>query len=172
MLRQGAPCAPPTPGSQERGRRGGTENLPGIVGMAAALELLGDLAVEAQRLATLRDALEAGLRRALPETHVWSHSVARLPGTSCLRFGHLSADAVLQRLALLGVAASRGAACSSGGTAPSHVLTAMGVPAQEALGAVRLSLGRSSTGSDIQDLVCALPPLLEPLLHEALWIAS
>lgn len=166
LLRQGLPFAPQTLGSQERGRRGGTENLAGIVGLAAALELLGDVSMEAARVAQLRDALEIGLTRALPQTHIWSRAVPRLPGTSYLRFGQLSVDVVLQRLERLGVAASSGAACSSGGSEPSHVLTAMGVPADDALAAVRLSLGRTSTLEDVTYLLNALPPLLAPLLHE------
>jgi len=165
LLRQGVPFAPQTPGRQERGRRGGTENLPGIVGLAAALELLGDVAAEAVRLATLRDALEEGLAT-LPGLHVWSQNVPRLPGTSYLRFGQLPAEVVLQRLGRLGVAASSGAACAEGGSEPSHVLTAMGVPRMEALAAVRLSLGRTTTAEDVAYLLNALPPLLAPLLRE------
>ncbi|WP_114971543.1 cysteine desulfurase family protein [Rhodoferax ferrireducens] len=171
LLRQGIPFAPQTLGSQERGRRGGTENLAGIVGLAAALELLGDIGLEAARLTMLRDTLESGLARALPDTHIWCQNVARLPGTSYLRFGQLSVDVVLQRLERLGVAASSGAACSSGGSEPSHVLTAMGVPAEEALAAVRLSLGRTSTLEDVSYLLNALPPLLAPLLHEEILTA-
>jgi cysteine desulfurase len=171
LLRQGVALVPQTLGSQERGRRGGTENLAGIVGMAAALDLLGDVATQAIRLATLRDVLETGLKQALPETHVWCQNVPRLPGTSYLRFGQLSVDVVLQRLDRLGVAASSGAACSSGGSEPSHVLTAMGVPAEEALAAVRFSLGATSTLADVNHLLQALPPLLAPLLCEELQTA-
>jgi len=167
LLRQGVALQAQTLGSQERGRRGGTENLPGIVGLAAALERLGDVHAQAQRVAALRDALEAGLCRALPGTHIWSQHVPRLPNTSYLRFGQLSADVVLQRLDRLDVAASSGAACSSGGSQASHVLTAMAVPEAEALAAVRFSLGRSSTQEDIDTLLNTLPPLLEPLLLEA-----
>jgi cysteine desulfurase len=167
LLRQGVALQPQTLGSQERARRGGTENLPGIVGLAAALERLGDVSVQAQRLATLRDALENGLKTALPETHVWCQHVPRLPNTSYVRFGQLSVDVVLQRLDRLGVAASSGAACSSAGSEPSHVLTAMGVPADEALAAVRFSLGASTTLEDIT----TLPPLLAPLLREELMTA-
>jgi len=166
LLRQGVTLAPQVLGSQERGRRGGTENLPGIVGLATALSLLGDVAAEAIRQARLRDALEQGLAQALPATHVWSREVPRLPGVSYLRFGALQAEVVLQRLGRLGVAASSGAACSSGGSEPSHVLTAMGVPADEALAAVRLSLGRTTTAEDVDFLLNALPPLLAPLLHD------
>lgn len=167
LLRQGVPVAPQTPGSQERGRRGGTENLPGIVGLAEALSQLGDVNAEARRQARLRNTLEQGLLQALAPTWIWSHTVPRLPGVSYLRFGDLQAEVVLQRLGRLGVAASSGAACSSGGSEPSHVLTAMGVPADEALAAVRLSLGRTTTDKDIDFLLGALPPLLAPLLQEA-----
>jgi len=171
LLRQGVSLAPQALGSQERGRRGGTENLPGIVGLAAALDLLGDVAKEAARIAQLRDALERGLTQALPETYVWCQNVLRLPGTSYLRFGQLSVDVVLQRLERLGVAASSGAACSSGGSEPSHVLTAMGVPAEEALAAVRLSLGPTNTLDEVNYLIEALPPLLAPLLREEMLTA-
>lgn len=187
LLRQGVALQPQWPGSQERGRRAGTENLPAIVGMATALELLGSpadggqahptpdsqphtmLTAEAQRVAALRDALEDGLLQAFPPgtVHVWGKGLPRLPGTSLLRVGELSADAVLQRLGRLGVAAASGAACSSGGTEPSHVLQAMGVPRVQALAAIRLSLGRSTTAADVAAVVAGLPPLLLPLLETA-----
>jgi cysteine desulfurase len=164
LLRQGVELTPQIVGSQERGRRGGTENLAAIVGMATALEQLGDVAAEARRQVALRDSLERELVQALPQTHIWCRSVPRLPGTSYLRFGTLSVDVVLQRLERLGVAASSGAACSSHGGEPSHVLTAMGVPADEALAAVRLSMGRTTTQDDVRYLVHNLPPLLTPHL--------
>ncbi|UJW82535.1 cysteine desulfurase family protein [Hydrogenophaga sp. SL48] len=169
LLRQGRALVPPVPGSQERGRRGGTENLPAIVGLAAALERLGDLAVQSERaeqVASLRDALERGLAE-LPGLHVWCQGVPRLPGTSYLRFGMVDADVVLQRLSRLNVAASSGAACSSGGSEPSHVLTAMGVPRDEALCAIRFSLGDETQSEDIALLLNSLPALLEPLLSVA-----
>lgn len=168
LLRHGVALRPQIVGSQERGRRGGTENLAAIVGLAAALERLGDVAQDAARVAALRDALEAGLTKALPDTHIWCRSVPRLPGTIYLRFDTLSVDVVLQRLDRIGVAASSGAACSSAGSEPSHVLRAMGVPADEALAAVRLSFGRTSTVDDVQYLLKNLPPLLAPLLQPGL----
>lgn len=164
LLRSGVVLVPQMLGSQERGRRGGTENLPGIAGLAAALARLGDLPAEGRRLAALRDALEHGLQRALPATHIFGAGAARLPGTSYLRFGRLPADVVLQRLERLRIAASSGAACSSGGSEPSHVLMAMGVPPDEALAAVRLSLGETTTPQDIEGLLQGLPPLLAPLI--------
>jgi len=171
LLRQGVALESQTLGSQERARRGGTENLPGIVGLAAALERLGDVSVQAQHLATLRDVLESGLKNALPDTYIWCQYLPRLPNTSFVRFGQLSVDVVLQRLDRLGVAASSGAACSSAGSEPSHVLTAMGVPADDALAAVRFSLGASTTLEDITTLLKTLPPLLAPLLREELMTA-
>jgi len=171
LLRQGVSLVPQTLGSQERGRRGGTENLPGIVGLAAALEQLGDISLEAARVAQLRDALEDGLVKALPETYIWCQNVPRLPGTSYLRFGQLSVDVVLQRFERLCIAASSGAACSSGGSEPSHVLTAMGVPAEQALAAVRLSLGRTTTQDDVSYVLNKLPAILAPLLHEEMMTA-
>ncbi len=167
LVRDGVPVSPQFLGSQERHRRGGTENLPAIAGFAAALERLPDLAAEAARIGALRDALENGLRRALPGVHVYGAAAPRLPGTSYLRIGLLSADAVLQRCEQIGVSASSGSACASGGSEPSHVLIAMGVPRDEALCAVRFSLGAATTARDIDYLVAALPPLLMPLLAES-----
>lgn len=162
LLRQGVAVRPTMPGSQERGRRGGTENLPAIAGLATALDALGtsaDLDAEAARQATLRNRLEGALMAELPEVRIWCTGVPRLPGVSFLRVGRWEADVLLQRLERLGFAASSGAACSSSGSAPSHVLTAMGVPEDEALGAVRLSLGRTTTDADIDALIAALPTL-------------
>ncbi|MDN7665922.1 cysteine desulfurase family protein [Burkholderia vietnamiensis] len=167
LVRDGVPLAAQFPGSQERHRRGGTENLPAIVGFAAALERLADVLADAARIAALRDAFEAGLRAALPGVHVYGASAPRVPGTSCLRVGRLDADTVLQCCEQIGVCASSGSACSSGGSEPSHVLSAMGVPRDEALGAVRFSLGAATSARDIDYLLAALPPLLKPLLAEA-----
>jgi cysteine desulfurase len=162
LLRQGVAIRPTVPGSQERGRRGGTENLPAIAGLATALEALGtvaDLDAEAARQSALRDRLEGALMAELPEVRIWSTGVPRLPGVSFLRVGRWEADVLLQRLERLGFAASSGAACSSSGSAPSHVLTAMGVADDEAMGAVRLSLGRTTTAAEVDALIAALPTL-------------
>lgn len=162
LLRQGVAIRPTVPGPQERGRRGGTENLPAITGLATALDALGtpaDLDAEAARQAALRDRLEGALMAELPELRIWCAGVPRLPGVSFLRVGRWEADVLLQRLERLGFAASSGAACSSSGNAPSHVLTAMGVPEDEAMGAIRLSLGRTTTHADIDALIAALPTL-------------
>lgn len=159
LLRQGVAIRATVPGSQERGRRGGTENLPAIAGLATALDALGDLDAEAARQAALRDRLEGALMAKLPDVRIWCAGVPRLPGVSFLRVGRCEADVLLQRLERLGFAASSGAACSSSGSAPSHVLTAMGVPEHEALCAIRLSLGRTTTGAEVAALIAALPAL-------------
>ncbi|WP_422846085.1 cysteine desulfurase family protein [Acidovorax sp. M2(2025)] len=159
LLRQGVGICPVVPGSQERHRRGGTENLPAIAGMAAALSQLGDVNAEAARQSALRDRVERALSAALPEVHLWGAEVPRLPGVSFLRVGCWPADVLLQRLERLGFAASPGAACSSSGSAPSQALTAMGVPGDEALCAIRLSLGRTTSSAEVDALVAALPTL-------------
>ena len=159
LLRQGVPLRPTVPGSQERNRRGGTENLPAIAGLATALDQLGDLDAEAARQSALRDRLEGALMAELPDVRIWSSHLPRLPGVSFLRVGRWEADVLLQRLERLGFAASSGAACSSSGSAPSLVLTAMGVPDDEALCAIRLSLGRTTTNAEVDALIAALPTL-------------
>jgi cysteine desulfurase len=147
-------------GQQERGRRGGTENMPGIAGFAvAAREARVSMAHDARRLGALRDTLEAALREAVPGLILFGAEAPRLPNTVMLSIAGQSADRVLDRLERQGILASSGAACSSGGSDPSHVLRAMGVPAAEALGAVRLSLGRGTEAEHIARVVhelCAL----------------
>ncbi|WP_274533495.1 aminotransferase class V-fold PLP-dependent enzyme [Paraburkholderia dilworthii] len=106
LVRQGVTQVPQVQGNQKRHRRGGTENLPAIADFTAAPERISETA----SVAALRDALEQRLRCALPAVHVLSAQASRLPGTSYLRFGEVYAEVVLQRLELLGVAASSGAA--------------------------------------------------------------
>lgn len=157
-------------GSQERGRRGGTENLPGLLGWAAACEALAaapERSALPTRIRTLRDELESGLQAALPGTVVWGAAHERLPNTTLLRFGLLPAELVLQRMETLDILASSGAACASSGSEPSHVLTAMGVDREAALCAIRLSLGPTTLASEIRQVLDALPPLLAPLMAEA-----
>jgi cysteine desulfurase len=116
-------------------------------------------------MAQLRDQLEQGLAKALPGVQILGEHAPRLPNTTMLRFGSLHAEQVLKALEKLGVAASSGAACSSGGTEPSHVLLAMGLARDEALGAVRLSLGPDTAATDILAVLQHLPPLLAPLMQ-------
>ncbi len=158
-------------GRQERRRRGGTENLPGIAGFAAACERAAcGLDADIARMAGLRARLEAGLR-AWPEVHLYGADAPRLPNTLCLRFGTLDADQVLGRLERAGVLASSGAACAAGSTEPSHVLLAMGEPPLHGRAVIRFSLGRDTTADEIDRTLAAVAlaigPLLAPIPHAA-----
>lgn len=154
-------------GRQERNRRGGTENVPGIIGFAAAAERAGlTLANDVTHLQALQARLEAGLRSALPAVHLYGEGAARLPNTSCLRFATLDAEQVLGKLERAGVMASSGAACTASGTQPSHVLLAMGEPALHAKASVRLSIGRETTTSDIDKAIEITVRVIGPLLTE------
>jgi cysteine desulfurase len=150
-----------TGGSQERGRRAGTENVPYIVGMARALELAqAERAVEAARLQGLRDRLIAGLVAHIPDVALTGHPVQRLPGHVSLVIRGVEAQSLLIALDLAGVAASSGSACASGAPTPSHVLTAMGFASTEALGALRLTLGRENTEDDVDFVAVKLPEIV------------
>jgi cysteine desulfurase len=165
LIRKGVSWPALQAGRQERNRRGGTENLPGIVGFAAAAEraartLVDDLA----HLRALRDRLEAGLKALHPAVQIYGDGVARLPNTVCLRFETLDAEQVLNKLERAGVVASSGAACTASGTQPSHVLLAMGATALEAKASVRLSLGRHTHERDIAHTVAVVRRVIVPLL--------
>jgi cysteine desulfurase len=157
VVRKGFELSPLIDGSQERGRRGGTENLPGVVGFGVAAALARDrLAADAERMAALRDAMEAALRRHLPALRIHGEHAPRLPNTSCLRIPGIDAEWLLGRLARAGICASSGSACSAGGTEPSHVLLAMGATREEALESIRISLSRATTAEEVAQLVEAL----------------
>ncbi|MFH2010423.1 MAG: cysteine desulfurase family protein [bacterium] len=141
-------------GHQERRRRAGTENVPAIVGLGRACDLASTgLGVEADRQAALRDRLERTLRERLPGVTVNGHPALRLPNTLHVSFDGVQGEALLINLDLMGVAVSTGAACSSGSEDPSHVLTAMGLDERQARGSIRLSLGRDTTGAQIDRTV-------------------
>ncbi|QYZ78595.1 cysteine desulfurase NifS [Methanofollis formosanus] len=145
-------------GGQEKGRRAGTENLPGIVGLGAAIErACGDIPGHAARVAALRDRLLDGILERVPEVTLNGHPTERLPGNINISFAGIDGEALLTLLGMQGVCASTGSACSSGEEAPSHVLTAMGVPPALARASLRLSLGDLTTGADIDFLLDALP---------------
>jgi cysteine desulfurase len=155
-------------GRQERNRRGGTENLPGIAGFAAAAERAArTLAADLTHLGGLQARLEAGLCAALPAVHVYGAQAVRLPNTSCLRFATLDAEQVLGKLERAGVVASSGAACTAGGTQPSHVLLAMGEDALQARAGVRLSLARDTTVDEIDHTIAVVRRAIGPLLNAA-----
>ncbi len=168
VLRKGVTLPPLISGRQERQRRGGTENLPGSVGFAAACDRAGSaLAEDLDRLGTLRRRLEAGLLQALPGTHLYGEQAPRLCNTACLRFGELPAEAVLARLERAGVVAASGAACTASGTQPSHVLLAMGATPAQARAGVRFSLGRDSTAEDVERALAVAVRVVQSLLAQA-----
>lgn len=156
-------------GRQERNRRGGTENLPGIAGFAAAAERMASrLGADLAHMAAMRDRLEAGLRTLLgDELVIYGAGVERLPNTSCVRFGALESERVLGKLERAGVIASSGAACTASGTQPSHVLLAMGASAAEAKGSVRFSLGADTSAAEIDETLAVVRRVIQPLLAEA-----
>jgi cysteine desulfurase len=149
-------------GSQERNRRGGTENVAGIVAFGKACELaMESIAGESRRLTGLRDRLEKGISKLISQVVVNGGRVERLPNTSNISFAGCGADSLLAALDLEGIAASSGSACSSGTLRISHVLAAMGVEPLLAKGSIRFSLGRETTESDVDHLLRVLPVIVE-----------
>lgn len=136
-------------GGQQSGRRGGTLNVPAIVGMGAAAELAGDLVEVANRLSGLRDTLEERLLAAHPDAHVNGDVTARLPQTTSITFPGFKAANLMAELRALAV--SNASACSSGSGRPSHVLKAMGLSDADAGATIRFSLGRPTTEREIND---------------------
>ena len=162
IVRRGAPLAPLFRGSgHESGRRGGTENVPGIVGLGLAAELAAsDLAQETTRIAALRARLERGFRAVDRDVVIHAEGTTRLPNTVNASFKGARSDAVLMALDARGIEVSAGAACASGAVEPSPVLTAMGVPRELAVCAVRFSLGRTTTEQEVDATIALLPEAL------------
>ena len=151
-------------GGQEHGRRGGTENVPYIVGFGRAAEL----AVERQndettRIKSLRDRLENGIMKTVPNTSRNGAREPRLPNTSNVAFDGLEAEALLMSLDHKAICASSGSACTTGSPEPSHVLTAMGVSRERARGSIRLSLGYYNTAEEVDYTLGQLPKIVETL---------
>jgi len=157
----GLVLAPLFGGEQERGRRAGTENLPGIAGLGAAIEAAVRARPEEEpRIAALRDRLERGLLETVPGVRVNGAGAPRLPGTSSLTFQGCDAEALLMALDLDGLCASAGSACHSGSTTPSGVLLAIGLSEAEARSTVRFSLGWTTTADEIEAALRLVPPLV------------
>lgn len=150
-------------GSHERNRRGGTENVPAIVGFGKAIEIACEsMDEEAAHLRRLRDRLIEDLS-GIEGAHLNGHPDERLPGNVNFSFEGVDSESILMALDFQGVAASSGSACTSGSLEPSHVLTAIGLPPEVAAGTVRLSLGRWNTDAEIDYLVQIFPQMLANL---------
>ncbi|HEX8524998.1 MAG TPA: aminotransferase class V-fold PLP-dependent enzyme [Tepidisphaeraceae bacterium] len=150
-------------GPQERNRRGGTENVPAIVGMGKAAELAQQALPEMARVARQRDQLEREILRSIPDTQINGRTDLRLPNTTNIAFARLEAEAILLLLSEKGVCASAGAACSSGSLEPSHVLSAMHIDPKIAHGAIRFSLSRYTTDDEIARTLQVLPTIINRL---------
>jgi len=151
-------------GEHERRRRAGTENVPGIVGFGKAVEIRGrEMHDEARRVTALRDRLWEGIAARVPDVRLNGHPTNRLPGTASLCYRHVESESIVLGLDLKGIAVSAGSACTSGNVEPSYVLVAMGLPLDWAMGAVRSSLGRSTTAEDVDYVVDSVAPLVQKL---------
>ncbi len=161
-------------GHQERGRRGGTENTPGIIGLGKACELAAqNLEVENTRVRQLRDKLESELLRRVPNSRVNGDRLNRLPNTTNISFEFVEGESILLMMDQFGICASSGSACTSGSLRPSHVLRAMGVPFTMAHGSIRFSLSVYNTEAEIDFVIDKLPPIVESLrTMSPYWTAS
>ena len=164
-VRRGTPLLPQiNGGGQERRRRAGTENVAGIVGMATALRLAEEhRPTYATNCAALRDQLIAGVLDRVPYTSLNGHPTRRLPNNANIAFEFVEGESVLLLLDQHGIAASSGSACSSGSLEASHVLMALGLPYERAIGSVRFTIGMATTADDIDYLLDTLPALIERL---------
>lgn len=151
-------------GHQERGRRGGTENVPHIIGFGRAAELAMDRGFDDyQRVRKLRDRMERAILETIPNTHVNGDRENRLLNTSSIAFEFVEAEAILMLLDQAGICASSGSACTTGSLDPSHVLMAMGLNPMRARGCVRFSLGIYNTDEDVDYLLQHLPRIIQKL---------
>ena len=151
-------------GHQERGRRAGTENTTGIIGLGKACEIaMGNISHENTVVKGLRDKLEKGLLAAVPEARINGTTGSRLPNTTNISFQYVEGEAILLMMDAYGICASSGSACTSGSLEPSHVLRAMGVPFTYAHGSIRFSLSRFNTEADVDLVLGELPKIITRL---------
>jgi cysteine desulfurase len=151
-------------GHHQRGLRPGTENVPGIVGLGKAAELARhSLTEDATRVSALRNTLEQGLIARIPHARINAARAPRTPNTSNITFAGIEGEALIIALDIKGMACSTGAACSSGAVEPSHVLTAIGLPPEEARASIRFSLGRHITAAEIEYALEAVPAAVAQL---------
>ncbi len=164
-LRRGTRFAPfVIGGHQEEGRRGGTENVPYIIGLGKACELAAtNLEEKNLRVKSLRDKLENGLLEMIGNSIINGDREQRLPNTSSISFEYVEGESILLKLSDKGICASSGSACTSGSLEPSHVLRAMGVPFTAAHGSIRFSLSSYNTEEEIDYILEVMPPIIEKL---------
>jgi len=161
-------------GGQEKGRRAGTHNVPGIVGMAKALELASErMADDAAREAQLRDRLWAGLQANIESIYLNGDPIHRLAGNLNVRLDGIEGESMILMLDMEGICVSSGSACTTGSLEPSHVLLALGIPQENAHGSLRVTLGRSTTAEDIDHFITVFPPIVARLREMSpIWCAN
>ncbi|MEK6750177.1 MAG: aminotransferase class V-fold PLP-dependent enzyme [Pseudomonadota bacterium] len=168
FVRKGLKLPPLLFGQQERARRGGTANVPGIAALGVACLLAFDtVPLGVTQIAERRDRLERGIVARFPFARVNGGAAERVANTTNIRFGELDAEALLLKLDGAGICAAQGAACSAGGAEPSHVLTAMGLDAQAAQASIRFSVGRYTRNDEIDTVLEILPQIVASLVADA-----
>ena len=151
-------------GHQEKGRRGGTENVASIIGLGKSCELAAAyLSDNNNHVEQLRDKLENEILKRVPNTIINGDRNHRLPNTTSIAFEYVEGESILLMMDEFGICASSGSACTSGSLEPSHVLRAMGVPFTAAHGSVRFSLSKYNTEEEIDFIIEKLPPIIERL---------
>ena len=164
FIRRGTPCRPfMIGGHQEDSRRGGTENVPYIVGLARACELAETHMEDEERVQTLRDRLQEALLERIPHLEINGGGAPRLPNTLNVAVHYIEGEGILYQLSSLGICASSGSACTSGSLEPSHVLMAMNVPFTAMHGSVRFSLSRYNSDEDIDRIIEVFPEVVRSL---------
>ncbi|MFV0314037.1 MAG: cysteine desulfurase NifS [Anaerotignum sp.] len=164
-IRNGVPIQPLIfGGAQEKKKRAGTENIPGIVGLGKAVELAVDeMESEAKRLIALRDKLISGILDKVHDSKLNGHPTDRLPGNCNISFAYIEGEGMLLLLDAMGIAASSGSACTSGSLDPSHVLMAIGLPHEIAHGSLRLTLDRITTEEEVEFVLNKVPEVVQKL---------
>lgn len=160
-------------GHQEGGRRAGTENVPGIIGLGKAAELaMRNFDQENKKVKSLRDKLENEIMKSCPDCRLNGDSENRLPNTSNISFEYIEGEAILLMLDKYGICASSGSACTSGSLEPSHVLRAMGVPFTAAHGSIRFSLSRYNTEEEVDYTIEKVPEIIKRLRELSPFVAK
>jgi len=160
-------------GHQEGGRRAGTENVPGIVGLGKACELAAkNIEQENSRVKYLRDKLENAILKKCPDSRLNGDRENRLPNTTNISFEYIEGEAILLMLDKYGICASSGSACTSGSLEPSHVLRAMGVPFTAAHGSIRFSLSRYNTEEEVDYTIEKMPAIINRLRELSPFVAK